>query len=190
MSENAPEVIPSVWDDDLIPDLGDGNGADFDWDAVIGDPPEWYYPLVGRVAVTTGGLERRFAQAALQLLGWTSDTGGDLAFWLASSAKLTTLLSAAKGLHPSLDDLARELPPAWRSRNEIVHVSTGWHDWDEPGEPSGWHYEHPRTGKTVYLDQPGTRPAMERALATIADLDQRVWELYVSLVQPSSKPEP
>ena len=32
--------------------------------------------------------------------------------------------------------------------------------------------------------------AMERALATIADLDRRVWALYVSLDQPSSEPGP
>ena len=173
---------PSLWDraEGLLPRTADG---DYDWDALIGEPPEWYFPLVGRVAVATGGLERRFAQAALRLLDWPPDRGGELTFWLFSSTRLRTLLDAAHGLRPDFDELAKGLHRAWTLRHRVVHVATGWHDWDAPDEPSGWHYEHPRSGERVYLDAADARPALEQVLATITSLDQRVWEFYESLVQ-------
>jgi len=181
MSEETPDV-PSVWDEFKVVPVP--NYEDLDWDAIIGEPPEWYYPLVGKVAVTMGGLERSFAETALFILKWPSDRGGHLTFWLQSTARLRTLLAAAKGLLPEFDSLVKELDQAMAHRNEVVHVSTGWHDWEEPDAPSGWHYEHPRTGQRVYLDAPDTKPALERALATIADLDGRVWRLYRSLLEP------
>src|SRR4051812_37840266 len=154
----------------------------------IGEPPDWYYPLVGKIAVATGGLERRFAQTAVRLLEWRPNAGGDVSFWLSSGQNLRTLIGAAKGLDPGFDALAGGVSTAWRRRNEIVHVSTGWHDWDSPDEPSGWHYEHPRSSRRVYLTA-AAKGALEQALEEILALDQRVWDLYISLVEPPSRAE-
>lgn len=181
MSDEKPDV-PVDWADPFV-DLPSND--DFDFDAMVGEPPEWYFPLVGRVAVATGGLERTAARAALHLLGWSETRGGELGFWISSSARLRTLLDAAKGISSEFDALAKELTKqAWESRNQIVHVATGWHDWESPDEPSGWHYENPRSGSRVYLDDPGTRPALERVLATIVDLDDRMWKQYLAMVEP------
>jgi hypothetical protein len=151
-----------------------------DWDAVIGEPPDWYFPLVGRIAVATGGLERRLAETALRLLGWPQERGGDLFYWLESSARLGTLLGRAQGGSPAFDDLSERLPTMRGKRNEAVHVATGWHDWDSPEEPSGWHYEHPRSRTRVYLNAQA-QAALERVLKESSDLDQQVWNLFVSL---------
>ena len=83
MSDHESDA-PSLWDraGELLPRIEDD---DDDWDALIGEAPEWYYPLDGRVAVATGGLDRRFARASLRLLDWPPDRGGDLTFWLFPS---------------------------------------------------------------------------------------------------------
>lgn len=175
MSQDESEWS-SLWDEVT-------SEADFDWDSIIGEPPEWYYPLVGRVAVATGGLERRLAEAALKLLAWPQARGGDLTFWSSSSGRLRTLLDAARGLSSEFDGYASELPAASAMRNKIVHVATGWHDWEEPLEPSGWHYLNPKDGNRVYLDNRDTRPAMEAALAVIEGLDGRVWGFNLRLSQ-------
>jgi hypothetical protein len=92
------------------------------------------------------------------------------------------------GLSADFDALAKELNKAWESRNQIVHVATGWHDFESPDEPSGWHYENPRSRSRVYLGDPGTQPALERVLASIVDLDDRIWQLYMAMVQPPVEP--
>ncbi len=178
MSDDIPEG-PSIFTDFGIP-------TEQDWDAIIGEPPEWYFPLVGRIAVATGGLEREMAQTALHLLAWPEGQGGDLAFWLHSNGRLRTLLDAAKGLNADFDRLVTELPDAWSLRNQVVHVATGWNDWEGPDEPSGWHYDHPRSKQPVYLDSPATRPALQKVLETITDLDRRVWDLYRSLSEDAA----
>lgn len=151
-----------------------------DWEDIIGEPPDWYFPLIGRIAIATGGLERRYADTALRLLGWSQERGGDVYYWLSSTSRLKTLLGAANGLSPTFDELARESNKAWEKRNAAVHVATGWHDFEAPDQPSGWHYEQPRSKKRVYLNN-GAREALEAILASIEDLDQRVWTLYLSL---------
>lgn len=177
--------LPSVWDE-VGAFLDSANNLD--WDTIVGEPPEWYYPLVGKVAVATAGLERRLAETALHLLQWPADSGGNVSFWLSSSTQLRTLLRAAPGLLPEFDQLAAELRTAWKQRNEVVHVSTGWDDWEAPEDPSGWYYEHPRSGQRVYLDEPSIKPQLERVLHGIAALDQRVWDLCQSLRQSRGMP--
>ena len=144
--------------------------------------------LTSRMAskvVPSGGLERTAAVAALNLLGWTATgKGGQLGFWLGTTPRLDTLLDAAKGLSSEFDALVSELRSARGSRNQIVHVATGWHDWESPDEPSGWHYENPRSGSRVYLGDPGTRPALERALASIEGLDDRLWGWHIARTEP------
>lgn len=184
MIDETPDP-PVDWGDPFV-DLPSDH--DFDIGAYIGEPPEWYLPLVGRVAVATGGLERTATRAALHLLGWSATRGGDLGFWISSSGRLRTLLDAAHGLSMEFDALARELNKAWESRNQIVHVATGWHDFESPDEPSGWHYENPRSRSRVYLNDPGTQPGLERVLASIVDLDDRMWRLYMAMVEPPVEP--
>jgi hypothetical protein len=160
------------------PDLGDFSPEE--WAAYVGAPPDWYYPLVGRVATRMGLAERLTAEAALEL-HQPSYTFRDVIFWLESSHRLEVLTKLVSGRNGPLDELVRQLGPARARRNAIVHVWVGWHDTEDPIDPAGWHFVYPRSGKHVYLNQEEAQASMEADLNYIDDLVDRLSKLLNDL---------
>jgi hypothetical protein len=143
------------------------------------EPPEWFYPLVGRVAVETSSLEYHMARCALQLARGTVPTNEQVYCYIGSAKSLDKLLREVKG-DTAFAELRDEFYEAKNKRNIIVH-SVLWFDEGDGPPFDYWEQYHPKTGRRTILDMKTNRVRMEADFDEIAALCTRAFELSKKL---------
>lgn len=146
---------------------------------IMGEPPDWYYPLVGRVATETGLLEHWVVMTALHLAE-RPDTDSEAAFWSSENGRIRILLDLVKGKDEYFDKLARRLlQEAAVRRNRIVHATVMWADVDDPNGPHGWYAHHPRSGPQWLT--PEAQEAMVVDLQFIQQASSEIFAEYLKV---------
>ena len=147
----------------------------------IGAPPGWYHPLVGRVATGTARLEHYVALAALVLLERPSD---EAAFWSYDTGRLRTLIELVKGEDDAFDALCKQkgrVDQARARRNRIVHAAVFWVEVDDPDEPHGWYFQHPRTDGPVWLETRDAQRTLQTELVFVEQVSTDMFDVWKRL---------
>lgn len=176
--------------------------SDEEWDRIIGSPPEWFYPLIGEVAVEAVRVDYYLVMAGLQLVSGRCDSCGgpacgeqpshkEVLVHLRGPSKIRDVLESVKGRSEAFDAARKERDRLAEQRNSIVHAVVQWGDLSimqtihdpvtgrtryEEWVGDGWSRQDPKTG----IEQPLTgeaRVEMERTLAEMKVLTLRAFNL-------------
>lgn len=130
-----------------------------DIDLLVGNPPDWYYLLIGKISAEMGLLESWTVRCAFHLHYDRAPNADEERFWLALPRRIATLVELAQKVESK--DFASALQSsqdAATRRNRAVHALVNWSD--ERGG-SGWGALHPRSGREVELDEAGQQSLTE-----------------------------
>jgi hypothetical protein len=166
-----------------------------EWDAYVGTPSEWFYSLLGRVAVEAVRVDYYLVAVALQLVKGTPPTQQAILDALMANGRIHKAIDAARGASAAFNAAAEEAEQLRHRRNRYVHGVVEWGEvaimhkdprtgrWEESvGE--GWYQQDP---KPVIRGEKRLRPSspitndlkaeMEQTLADLQALSHRVFEL-------------
>lgn len=172
--------------------LPDPLGDDYEYpseDELVGQPPEWYFKHVGRLATRAVLLEFHMAYVVIQLQD-TSATVSERAVRALVADHDHTLVKRVRAAKDK-DRRVAPLVERWLSlrleRDKFVHALLWWFDWDDDTLPDGWEAHHERTGTRLAMTE-ATRNMVRRTIEGTDALIRDVVELSMNLDVEAGRP--